>query len=144
MSVDGAVRSLLDRFGDKVVAVSLFGSSARGEAGEKSDIDVFIVVRDIPWGLGRRRELYDAVYRGLSGGVDVTVIDVDGGELLNKDLEVTPLLLNIAWDSRILYDPEGRLSRLFMEVRKAVEREGLERYRTPDGKYGWKRRPNPP
>jgi predicted nucleotidyltransferase len=35
------------RFGDRVRAVKLFGSYARGEANEDSDLDVLIVVDDL-------------------------------------------------------------------------------------------------
>jgi len=37
----------------------------------------------------------------------------------------------------ILYDPTGRLRELFERVKSAVK-DKLERYRTRDGKYGWK------
>ncbi len=137
--VNEAARSITDKFGKKIVAISLFGSSARKEAGERSDIDLFIVVRDMPKGMERRRTLYDAAYQGLEGG-DITIVDADQEDLFTQELEVTPLLLNIAWDSLILHDPDGKLSKLFVEIRRKVEESGLERYRTTDGKYGWKPR----
>jgi len=140
MSLDGALEALLDRFGEKVVAIALFDSLARMDAGERSDIDLFIIVRSVPRGLERRRMLYDAAHGGLGGHRDVTIIDVEERELFSPSLEVTPLLLNIAWDSKVLYDPQGRLTNLFEEIRRMVERAGLERYKTPDGKYGWKPR----
>lgn len=40
-------RSWLDeRFGERLVKVVLFGSKARGDADDESDVDVLIVVRD--------------------------------------------------------------------------------------------------
>jgi len=47
------------------------------------------------------------------------------------------LLLNIAWDSMILYDPTGRLGILFERIKEGVKGK-LERYITKDRKYGWK------
>lgn len=138
------VDSIIRRCGEKIVAIAPFGSVARGEATEISDIDLFIVVKDFPKSLERRRKLYDAAYRELPKGGDVTVIDIDEEELFTQDLEVTPLLLNIAWDAEILHEPGGKLTELLTNIRGAIERAGLERYRTPDGKYGWKpRSPNP-
>jgi predicted nucleotidyltransferase len=41
-------RRLLEaRFGERLVAVTLFGSRARGDAGEDSDADVSVVVRGL-------------------------------------------------------------------------------------------------
>ena len=131
-----AAESLVERLGARVVAVALFGSVARGEASWRSDIDLFVVVKDLPGGLERRFRIYDAAYEPIKG--DVTVIDVDEGDLFREDLRVTPLLLNVAWDGAILHDPTGRLTKLFNRIREMVKKAGLERYRTPDGAYGWR------
>ncbi|QDA31139.1 nucleotidyltransferase domain-containing protein [Thermococcus indicus] len=40
------VRKLL---GDNLVETILFGSVARGEQSEESDVDILVVVRDYPW-----------------------------------------------------------------------------------------------
>jgi hypothetical protein len=42
-------RRLRARFGDRVRHVRLFGSYARGEAHEESDIDIIALVRDLTW-----------------------------------------------------------------------------------------------
>ena len=41
--------ALRRRFGDAVVQVKLFGSCARGEAHELSDVDVAVVLESIDW-----------------------------------------------------------------------------------------------
>lgn len=38
---------LRDRFGDRLRETALFGSRARGEGSEESDLDVLVVVRDL-------------------------------------------------------------------------------------------------
>ncbi len=40
------VRKLL---GDNVIEVILFGSVARGEASEESDVDILVIVKKTPW-----------------------------------------------------------------------------------------------
>jgi predicted nucleotidyltransferase len=37
---------VLEKYGENIVAVILFGSAARGELDEESDIDVLVVLRD--------------------------------------------------------------------------------------------------
>lgn len=44
----GAYRRLLvERFGDRVVDVRVFGSSARGDAEDDSDVDVAVIIRGL-------------------------------------------------------------------------------------------------
>ncbi|ODS40228.1 hypothetical protein BEH94_07475 [Candidatus Altiarchaeales archaeon WOR_SM1_SCG] len=38
-------KELLERFGDKIESIILFGSAARGTADEESDIDILIVAK---------------------------------------------------------------------------------------------------
>lgn len=129
-----AAKRLVDALGDRVVAIALFGSWARGEASDRSDADFFVVVRDFN-DRDRRFKIYHCLHGALKR--DVTVVDVEEEELFREDLTITPLLLNIAFDSVILHDPSGRLGELFKRIREAAE-NNLERYRTRDGKYGWR------
>ncbi|MCX9011112.1 MAG: nucleotidyltransferase domain-containing protein [Candidatus Methanoperedens sp.] len=39
---------LLEKFGDKLISFVLYGSVARGTAGEESDIDLLIILKDAP------------------------------------------------------------------------------------------------
>jgi len=139
------VQSLLREHGGKIVGIALFGSAARGEGKERSDLDFLVVVREWPWSLERRRLLYkpiyDAVNRGAERIRDATVIDVDEKDIMDEELEVNPLLLNIAWDSKVLYDPGGE--RFVGKVKELIDAAGLERYRTGEGKYGWKPKSGP-
>jgi predicted nucleotidyltransferase len=129
-----ACENLVKQLGNRIVAVALFGSRARGEASERSDFDFFVVVRGFDE-RGRRFKIYHCLHNVLKR--DVTVIDIDEDELFREDLKIGSLLLNIVWDSVILYDPTGRLRELFERVKGAIK-DKLERYRTRDGKYGWK------
>ena len=134
--VKKACNLLIENLGDKIVAVSLFGSLARGEASKYSDVDFFIVVRNFN-DPNRRFKIYHYLYSVLKK--DVTVIDIDENKLFRDDLKISPLLLNIIYDSIILYDPTGRLTKLFDRIKYAIDKN-LVRYKTPDGKYGWKPR----
>lgn len=132
-----ATRSLLDRFGENLEAVVLFGSIARKEAAEQSDIDFFVVIHNLPKEPVRRRFMvYDTLTPILRKFKrDVSVIEVDAGDI---GRQITPLLINIAHDGIILYDKHGKIGRFFSRIRSAVKKAGLVRYKTRDGKYGWK------
>jgi predicted nucleotidyltransferase len=131
-----ATQNLIERLGEKIVAVALFGSIARNEAIEVSDIDIFVVVTQMPTGLERRFLIYDTLHKTLKR--DITIIDMDEKEIFREDLEITPMLLNIAWDSKVIYDPSGKLCKLFDRIKEVIKKLKLERYQTSDGKYGWK------
>lgn len=67
------VRELL---GDDLVEVRLFGSRARGEGHESSDLDVALVVR--PGGREQRRAVYDLAYDvGFPHGVDLAPLVIE-------------------------------------------------------------------
>jgi len=65
---------------------------------------------------------------------DFSVLALEEGEIT----DITSLLINIAHDAVILFDPEGRFESLLERVRRAVKAAGLVPYRTKDGKIGWK------
>jgi len=140
--LDAVVDELLKRFSGHLVAVALFGSTARGEATKESDLDFLVVLREVPKSLERRYEIYrpirDALMMQSRKVRDVTAIDLDEEFISDEDAEITPLMLNIASDATVLYDPKGQLTSFLRRVQKLIEIGGLERYRTKDGKYGWK------
>jgi predicted nucleotidyltransferase len=53
-------RAVRDRFGSRVSEIVLFGSYARGEAHEDSDVDVLVVVDDLS--AVEEREILDIAY----------------------------------------------------------------------------------
>jgi len=128
-------------FGDRFVGLMLFGSYARGEASEGSDVDVLVVLRGLR-GLRVRGEIYKVISEHV--GKPLTLIDLSLEGLLRDDLEVTPLLLNALYDGIIIYDETGVLEKLKGKVLELISKAQLVRYRTPDGRYGWKRVDNKP
>ncbi len=131
-----ASAKLAEELKDEFLGFALFGSWARGEADEKSDVDVLVILRSI-----RGFDVRGRIYRILSEKVrkPLTLIDIRADEVLDKEHEVTPLMLNILYDAVIIYDSEGILKKLIDYCKLLINKACLERYRLPDGKYGWKR-----
>ena len=44
--IDAFVKELRERLGDEIVSIRLFGSKARGNFSEDSDIDIFVLVKE--------------------------------------------------------------------------------------------------
>jgi len=137
-----AVESLINRFGERLEGIVLFGSRARKKVTEWSDIDLFVVIEDLPKDpVERGRVVYRVVAPPLlqKFNCDITVIEAEAKEI-GKGKELTPLLINIAHDGIILYDKRRQIADLFARIREAVRKAGLIKYKTADGKYGWKPR----
>jgi len=50
---------------------------------------------------------------GIHSKPDVTVIDLDEEFIIDKDAEITSLMLSITADERIVYDPDGEFASFF-------------------------------
>lgn len=71
------VRALL---GEELCELRLFGSRARGEGTEQSDLDIAVIVT--PRGRARRHEVHDLAFDiGYAHGVDIAAWVVEEGRL---------------------------------------------------------------
>lgn len=77
-AVEEFSRRVRARFGDRVVKLVLFGSHARGEATEESDVDILVVIDDLTPSDGRE--------------IDEIVGDI----LTRMDVVLSPLVLTAA------------------------------------------------
>lgn len=121
-----------------IKAVLLFGSRARAESRKRSDVDLLVLHKghDVEDIVVRRRMIYRIIKEAIGEDFEgLTVIDMDLNDFL-KPKEVTPLLLNIYWDARVVYDKTGKIEDFLKYVRDRIVRSGLRRVR--DGKaYYW-------
>ncbi len=124
--------------GSCVRAVLLFGSRARGEALERSDVDLFILHEgcDIEDPVLRRRHLYKLLREAIGsefGGL--TLIDMEIEDFL-RPKEINALLLNLYWEAIPIYDVTGKLQGFLEHVKERIARSGLKR--VWDGRtYRW-------
>ncbi len=129
-----ACRDLEGEFSDEFLGLMLFGSWARGEAREDSDVDIMVLFNTLS-GLDVRARAYEVLRRFVKR--DITLVDMRRSELSGR---LTALAINMAWDGGVIIcDRYGDLRRFKDSVIKFIENEGLVRYRTRDGKYGWMR-----
>jgi len=131
------VAALKDRLSDRLLAVVLFGSRARGMARQDSDWDVLVIASGLP------EEPYERL-RMLSTARPNTVPDV---VIVLRDLEtfthsLQSLSLDLALDGEILYDPQGVAGRRLAALRRLIRAEGLRRKHTPAGDlWTWREPP---
>ncbi len=119
----GIASSLNEGLGNDLVAVVLFGSRARGEAGEGSDWDVLVVASNLPERILKRtvylkRMLPDS-FRGEVSLLAKTPEEFTAG--------LPELYLDIAVDGVILHDTDEYMAKRLRFLRALIRSKGLRR-----------------
>ena len=122
-SLPDVVAALKGGLGDKLTAVVLFGSRARGDANEDSDWDLLLIARDLPERVLRRhlwlKGMLPVVWRGQA-----TILAKTPAEF---DASLPSLYLDIALDGILLYDTDRFLASRLARLRRLIETRGLRR-----------------
>ncbi len=123
----------LEVLGDRLTSVVLYGSVARGEARPQSDIDLFIVLRDAPRGMSRRRALLEPVRQRRTADLEVLWergVYTDFVEVIRTEEEAQrfhPIYLDMTLEAKPLFDRGGFFSRILERVRQRLEALGARR-----------------
>lgn len=115
----------------------LFGSAARGEAQEASDLDLLVVADGLPEKFTTRmrllRSLLPGNLRGKVSFIAKTRAEFEGG--------FPSSYLDLALDGIILYDREDYMKQKLERIRSLIQTAGLTRRRTEYGFFWWWKRP---
>ncbi|MHB1843608.1 MAG: nucleotidyltransferase domain-containing protein [Deltaproteobacteria bacterium] len=113
---------LADRLGDRLVSIVLYGSVAREEARPDSDIDLFVVARDLP----REYRRYD-VWSELNAALGHPGLSV----LLRTPEEAAvtrPLYLDLTEDAVLILDRDGFFGGVLDRLRARMRQLGSIRH----------------
>jgi predicted nucleotidyltransferase len=117
-------------YGERLVAVAVFGSVGRGTARPDSDVDILIVADPLPNGRMRRVAEFDAVERRVRGLL-MSEIDLPFLSPVFKTPEEanlgSPLFLDMTEDARILYDRDEFFARRLDRLRERLAELGSRR-----------------
>lgn len=124
--------------GNRLVAVILFGSRARGEASDSSDWDMLVIAEGLPKKVFERRALLlpslPPRYRGAISMLAKTPDEFEA--------HLPSLYLDIALDGQILYDRQNYAAEKLAALRRLIQRAGLYRERTSAGDvWRWQKEP---
>lgn len=125
-------RLLQDQFGDSLVSVVLFGSVARSEEREDSDIDLLVILKGLPEGRYGRGIVLEPVFeKALNEGL----ADRFNCHLKTPEeaVRVTPFYLDFPSDARLLFDRDGFFAGVLELIARRIRESGAVRKKI--GKY---------
>lgn len=133
LRLEDVVSALRQGLGDKLVAVVLFGSRARGDATDVSDWDLLVIARQLPSSPLQRHfqltTLLPVEWRGQVSMLARTPAEFES--------HLSSLMLDIALDGIVLYDPEGYATQRLAALKRLITQRGL--YREQIGRdFVWK------
>jgi predicted nucleotidyltransferase len=145
--LDRLVAELETQYGDRLVAVAVFGSVGRGTPRHDSDVDLLIVARGLPAGRFARVEEFLPVEGRL--GPLLADVDPDGTPVnlapvfkTPEEAEAgSPLFIDMVEDARILYDPDRFLAGRFDRLRARLRELGARRVWVGNAWY-WELKPD--
>ena len=129
------VEKLFERFRDDLISVVVFGSVARGEARKESDLDLLLVIRNLPRSRFRRQDLFMEVEEELEEllrRLEEEGYMVDFSPILKtpeEAMRISPLYLDMVYDAIILFDRDEFFKKVLDRLRKRLEELGARRIR---------------
>jgi predicted nucleotidyltransferase len=142
------IRLLRGEFGDRLRSVLLFGSVARGAARPDSDVDVCLVISDLPVSrYGRHQLLSPILARLRESAAYETLIghgyapDVAAILYTPEDIQHTkPIFLDFVEDGVVLLD-DGIMRTKLDQLRARMKTLGSRKVNLEDGTYYWLLKP---
>ncbi|PVU74814.1 hypothetical protein DDW11_05140 [Sulfolobus sp. SCGC AB-777_G06] len=137
---------LQEEFQDKLISVVLYGSIARGDNRKDSDIDLLLVIKDLPKTITERVILFDKVERKLDDDI-MRLMDegyyVTFSPILKTPEEAmrfSPIYMDMTEDAIILYDRNGFFRKIQEKSKKRLRELGFERVWLSKKSWYWRKR----
>ena len=145
--LDRYLAEVRNRLGSRLSAVALYGSVARGQAHAASDIDLFVVHRDV------RASVFEVFLEvalqlrdhSLTAELRARDLPTEPFPVLRSEVELadTPwLLLDICDHGIILFDPRAVLARKLERLSLRLRELGSRRVELADGSWYWDLKPD--
>jgi hypothetical protein len=134
-------------YGERLRSLAIFGSVARRTARPDSDLDLLLVLADLPRGRRARLQTFEAVERALAPDLAALAdagLYVELSPVLRTpdDLKIaSPLLLDLTDDAVVLEDRSGVLAAALENLRCRLRRLGARRIWTGTSWY-WDLKPD--
>ena len=130
-ALEGMVKKLCEAFGERLMAVVVYGSHARGTATPGSDIDLLVVVRGLPRDWKTIHRLEDEWARkGRRLGKRFQVMLASPEDVEDSVEWAAPLMLEIYNTHQIVFERDSFFSRCIRRMKHLMRERGI-RVRKP-------------
>jgi predicted nucleotidyltransferase len=132
-------------YGERLVALVVFGSVARGTPHADSDVDLLVVADELPRGRIRRMREFDAVKRRVAPALAAARgIATRLSPIFKTPEEVragSPLFFDMTEDAKLLHDRGGFMAGALRDLRDRLAQLGARRIWKGDAWY-WDLKPD--
>jgi len=139
--------ALLQRYGDRLYSLVVFGSVARGEASKASDIDLLLVVAGLPESRLARQEEFMVLEDEVAEHITALYEEgyhIEFSPIIKTPEEarrITPLYLDMVEDAVLVYDRDKFFGSVLDRLRKRLDELGSKRVRMGK-KWYWLLKPD--
>ncbi|MBO3832761.1 MAG: nucleotidyltransferase domain-containing protein [Candidatus Brockarchaeota archaeon] len=131
--VSNLLKTLLSMFGDRLISLIVYGSVARGDARQSSDLDLLIIIEGLPESRLDRNKIFDAIEDLLTK--DLEDLHASGYHMTLSPILKTPeearkissLYLDMVEDAVIVYDKNRFFESILARLSKKLKELGAER-----------------
>jgi len=135
-----AVEELLGALGDNLLGVVLYGSHARSEAHEGSDIDLMVIARGLPERWYERSVCLHRPLQAIAGAPSFSVLGKTPDEF---EAHFPSLYLDIGLDGIVITDRDGYTKHKLDRIREIIAQARLKRERkNGDLHWVWRKPPH--
>ena len=127
--IEKITKDIKTLFGEGLISVVLFGSYAKGKQKNRSDIDILVIVDNLPSTRKEKLSLILLITRKyLSLGKTVSMILHSREEIKNGFEYYNPLLLSISENYKLLYDPNAFFLTLMKDIKNKISCKEIEKF----------------
>ena len=116
--------SLENKFDTNFEGLILFGSYAKGTANDNSDLDLLLVLNELPQSPIKKFDLIRDIIMNLENKykININVISIK-----KSNLKLSPLLIDIAEYAKILADRNNAVKKFFEKIDKGYREKIFEK-----------------
>lgn len=126
---------------DDLLAVGIFGSVARGTATKESDIDVFIIVKNLDMSLFERTKYFIELKKDPIVAREIDFLRSQNyNPQLNcyirqpEELKINYFTIDLSYDMKIMFD-SGFLEKFLNKIEEKIKEKGIKRLFLDEEKY---------
>lgn len=136
------VEQVKNVFRDNLVSIVLFGSVARGDCREDSDIDMLVVMRNLPQSFFKRIDLFIPIIEKARENASSKPLIQVYPLTVDEAAKNRPIYLDMLTDAIIIYDRDKFIEKVLERLWLKLKGLGAKKVKLKDGSWLWMLKPD--